>query len=257
MLGKLIKYELRKSVKGILIMWAVVVALALTSGISSRAGHLASVLVYLLSTTFFFVVSVLVILAVAANAVIMFYREMLTAEGYLTHMLPVKPWQHIVSGAAVTFVWLFLSIVIMFASLGLMDLLSGNTGTSFLSSLAEGTGLAEAGIGAGDIILYAAYILTAALAGLLAIYTAILLGGCANKRKGLFVFLALVGIFAADGILCFLLGFGDTVHIVDTEGIFSAYITVASWKETVYQVILIFIFFFSSRDLLSKRINLT
>ena len=257
MSGKLIKYELKTDLKGMLIIWAAAFALALISGISYHANRLAGILVYVFSTALSVLIIILMILVVILNAVIRFYKEMLTTEGYLTHMLPVKPWQHIVSRVLTTFIWLILSAAVVFVSIGVMQLLSGNNIGAFAQDLVQGLNLQSAQANAGNIVMYCVYMLSYAAAFVMAIYTAILIGGCANRRKGLFVFLALIGIFAADWILTSILGFGSTVSLVDADGTFLGYITVATWKETIYQIILMLIFFFSSRDLLAKKVNLT
>ncbi len=111
MTGKLIKYEIRSSIRLIGLIWiallAVSVLLGIVMGIFDRLmqahgaiavlGKLLSVIPPLLYTGIFIAMFVITILLVLLR----FYRGLLGDEGYLMHTLPVKPWQLITAKGVV------------------------------------------------------------------------------------------------------------------------------------------------------------
>ena len=256
MLEKLIKYEIRAAGGTFLIFWAAAVLLAMISGISAHGENLPGILVYLFATIFFMVAFIMIIFLTIVMMINRFYKKMLTTEGYLTHMFPAKPWQHIISNLITSLIWIAASLVVFFGASLLMYLISGSSIGEFMDVLSEAAG-GFSGISAGNIVLYIMYFLADVIMAILLVYAAILIGGCANKHKGLFAFLTFIVLVAVVSILTHLLGLGEIVSIVDAEGAQIGYFTAATWKGVGFQVILLVIFFFVSRDLLAKKVNLT
>ncbi len=111
MTGKLIKYEIRSSIRLIGLIWiallAVSVLLGIVMGIFDRLmqahgaiavlGKLLSVIPPLLYAGIFIAMFVITVLLVLLR----FYKGLLGDEGYLMHTLPVKPWQLITAKGVV------------------------------------------------------------------------------------------------------------------------------------------------------------
>lgn len=131
MLGKLVKYECRSSMKFISLIWLALVVAGAIMGVWIRfidsyfvdgIWVMLEVIPPILYFTLFvatFVISIIIVL-------MRFYKGLLSEEGYLMHTLPVKPWQlitakGIVSGIVVT-VSFFAAILSMFLMGILTDL---------------------------------------------------------------------------------------------------------------------------------------
>lgn len=124
MLKKLFKYEFKSTAKIMLILYAILI---ITTSVGSvvlysldldQAGE--SKLASILSVS----AIVLYILAIFAVLIVMyvylcvhFYRTMYSAQGYLTHTLPVKTLAPFHVKLITSFVWMFLSMALMTASI--------------------------------------------------------------------------------------------------------------------------------------------
>ncbi len=108
MTGKLIKYELRSSMKLMTVVWAALIVCSILFSISTNVlanllrngsyamrvllGMLQGITGLLYGAVFAAMIAVAVIIII-----LRFYRGLLGDEGYLMHTLPVKPWQLITS----------------------------------------------------------------------------------------------------------------------------------------------------------------
>lgn len=127
MTGKLIKYEIRSSMRLIGVIWAALVAAALL--LSMTSGVLASVLpdsftessafglLEFISGFLFVGIFVALIVATVMIVIVRFYRGLLGDEGYLMHTLPVKPWQLITSKGIVSAAVVLVSILVAAVSM--------------------------------------------------------------------------------------------------------------------------------------------
>ncbi len=121
MLNQLIKYEFKATFKNFLLMFAILIFLA---GLSKL---LMLVKIdtpwYHIFTTLFYVVDVILLICVSFGSAIMvvmrIYKNMLKDEGYLTHTLPVKTWQHLFAKGLVGTVWIILTFFVLFISVSL------------------------------------------------------------------------------------------------------------------------------------------
>lgn len=127
MTGKLIKYEIRSSIRIMGVVWAALMAAAILLSVSSKAfdrilpdngglqvtKDLISVVLPLIFMAIFVAVIVITVLIV----VLRFYRGLLGDEGYLMHTLPVKPWQLITSKGLVAAGIVIISSVVAMLSI--------------------------------------------------------------------------------------------------------------------------------------------
>ena len=104
MTGKLIKYEIRSSIKMMAVIWAALIAVSVLfslsinflsdlvidsgNGINTIVG-----IVEIITGIMYFAVFVALVVATVVMIILRFYKGLLGDEGYLMHTLPVKPWQ--------------------------------------------------------------------------------------------------------------------------------------------------------------------
>lgn len=119
MLGKLIKYEFKGTYKLFGLLFGALILLALLSRFCIFVPF--DNFIYDIFTGFItvaYVISVFCItLACTVIVMMRFNRHMYKDEAYLTHTLPVKPWQHIVAKLVTYTVWLIASVIMMLTSL--------------------------------------------------------------------------------------------------------------------------------------------
>lgn len=119
MLGKLIKHEFKATVKifgllfGALLILTVLTRFCVYIPFDNTVFDILNGLL-----TVFYVIGVAGLTMFAVVVVVMrFNRSMLRDEGYLTHTLPVKTWQHLMAKGITYTVWIIASVVMMFVSL--------------------------------------------------------------------------------------------------------------------------------------------
>ena len=124
MLKKLFKYEFKSTAKIMLILYAILIVTTAVGSVVLYSLDLdqsgESELTSILSAS----AIVLYILAIFAVLIVMyvylcvhFYRTMYSAQGYLTHTLPVKALAPFHVKLITSFVWMFLSMTLMIASI--------------------------------------------------------------------------------------------------------------------------------------------
>lgn len=139
MLGKLVKYDMKRQIRLLLAVYLVV---GLTAGFSAifrvvkthfedTTGVLK--VVSGLTTGMAILTAVVMVAGTFIYAVLYFRKNLFKDEGYLMHTLPVKPWQLYVSKLAVGTLYCYLSILVAAAAMclaflyipNLSDLISG------------------------------------------------------------------------------------------------------------------------------------
>lgn len=99
MLKKLIKYDFYAAARIFSVLYGIIVLLSIVAKIVITIipeGIFDTSLLVLLVPTYFFLMIGLVV-AGEIFLIVRFYKNLFTDEGYLTHTLPVKPWQLITS----------------------------------------------------------------------------------------------------------------------------------------------------------------
>lgn len=126
MLGKLFKYEFKNTAKMMLMIYAVLIvttcigtlALRSTLRLDSAGAHpspvitmliVGAIILYVLSLFAFFIVTYVYMC-------IHFYKTMYSAQGYLTHTLPVKQLTTFHVKLATSFVWMFAALLLFIGS---------------------------------------------------------------------------------------------------------------------------------------------
>lgn len=256
MLGKLVRYELKGCGRSILFLWAAAVILAVVSGLSFSQETVAGIFTFIISTVLFIAALIAMFVLVIVIMIRRFYKEMVTTEGYFMHMLPAKPWEHIISNLITALIWTVLSVIVAIGSILLMSALANIYAEFNFSDIMYEIGFGYLSPDAAGVVKYAIFMIFSAVSSIMMIYVSILAGGCANRRKGLWAFLIFIGINIVTSVLGRVLGLGKTVSFTDSSGLLLISYPAADVKDIVFDVILAFIFFFVCRDLLAKKVNL-
>ncbi len=132
MLGKLIKHEWLST-------WKVPTALCIYLGVFTILGCVSFLspmwesdnviieLIAMLSVILYILSLFAITITVFVYFVVRFYRNMYTNEGYLTHSLPVRPWEHIFSKGLIFFIWMVITVIALTASIMLLLLTALST----------------------------------------------------------------------------------------------------------------------------------
>ena len=283
MLGKLMKYDLRSGIRTFALIWIGLAALAAINGLTLRIAFDGDIQSELANFSITVLPMVLLVALYVAMGIFMlvfiinrFYKGLLGDEGYLMFTLPVSVSEHIGSKLLTSMIFQIGSFAVAVLSGGLLlavlapanlreitaavrdmtDYLAGNP-------LPAGTGwlIAE----------FAVHMLIGAAVTILQIYTAISIGHLAKKNRGWIALLAYVGISIAfsiimNGCMSLLLQsdafsnvllnwefcLNDTGWHVQGVGMMASTIGIGIGLELLKGTG----FFFATRAILSKRLNL-
>ena len=276
MLGKLIKYDLRSCLRKFWMVWVGILALAAINGFT--IGHVLNNKSF--TGLWAFILGVLPIillgvLGVAMGVLILvficerFYRGLLGDEGYLMFTLPATTAEHIGSKAIVALILEVISALVAVAA-GFL-LLTVLDATGFFRGFREALGfLRELEYPRGFGLLIAELVVlgvVGTIASTLQIYQAIAIGHLAKKHRAAWSVVAFVGINTALSILSFTglsslerpmewitrmtISFDETGIHGTLNGAAAAFGIVL-----LEQLILGVIFFFGTKWILDKKLNL-
>ena len=283
MLGKLMKYDMRSGFRKFALIWIGLAALGVINGFTVKyvldgenqnqlVNFFLGVLPMMLLVALYVAMGIFVLVFIVER----FYKGLLGDEGYLMFTLPVTTSAHIGSKLLTGMIFAILSTLVAIVSglllmlvlepVGLHETIRTWSGMSAYlrdNPLPAGTGWVMAE--------FAVYTLVAMAAANLQIYTAISIGHLAKKHRGWIALLAYVGISIAfsiimNGCMSLLLQsdafpnvllnwefcLDDTGWHVQGVGMMAAALGVALGLELLKGVG----FFFATRAILSKRLNL-
>lgn len=204
MTGRLIKYEIRSSVKLMAVIWAALIVASLLFSLSGNvlgdtllggensSGLLLSILEFA-TGLMYFTVFIALIVATIVIVIMRFYKGLLGEEGYLMHTLPVKPWHLIMSKGIVAAGVVLISILVALLSI---VILAGISGLSIITDTF--TGLIEGLKNDPKFILVVIEILIVLVMSLLKsiyqIYASLAIGQLAGKHRILLSLGAYIGL---------------------------------------------------------------
>lgn len=283
MLGKLMKYDLRSGIRTFALIWIGLAALAAINGLTLRItfdGDIQSKLARFIITVLPMVLLVALYVAMGIFMLVFiinrFYKGLLGDEGYLMFTLPVSVSEHIGSKLLTSMIFQIGSFAVAVLSGGLLLAVLAPANLREITAAVQDMTDYLAGYplpaGTGWLIAeFAVYMLIGAAVTILQIYTAISIGHLAKKNRGWFALLAYVGISIAFSIImngCMsLLLQSDAFPNVPLNWEF--YLDDAGWHVQgvgmMASALGIYIglallegtgFFFATRAILSKRLNL-
>ena len=214
MTGRLIKYELRSSIKLMGVIWAALIVTSFLFSISinfmgniMRSSSIASTLINLFQgITGMLYIAVFIATAAASVVIIImrFYKGLLSDEGYLMHTLPVKPWQLITAKGVSALIIVCASVIVSILSIMIL------AGTGSFGAIVEFCDLIrEMFREEPKVILVAAEFLGLAILSLLKsiyqIYASLSIGQLVGKHRILLSLGAYVGINIVITVLAVLI----------------------------------------------------
>lgn len=214
MTGRLIKYELRSSIKLMGVIWAALIVTSFLFSISSnfmgnlmRSSSIASTLINLFQgITGMLYIAVFIATAAASVVIIImrFYKGLLGDEGYLMHTLPVKPWQLITAKGVSALIIVCASVIVAMLSILVL------AGTGSFGAIVEFCDLIkELFREEPKVLLVAAEFMALAILSLLKsiyqIYASLSIGQLAGKHRILLSLGAYVGINIVVTVLAVLI----------------------------------------------------
>lgn len=274
MTGKLIKYELRSSIKLMGVIWAALIMTSFLFSISSnfmdnlmRSSSIASTLINLFQgIAGMLYIAVFIAMAAASVVIIImrFYKGLLGDEGYLMHTLPVKPWQLITAKGVSALIIVCASLIVSMLSILVL------AGIGSLGMIVEFCGaVIEMFKQEPKVILVAAECMAVVILSLLKsiyqIYASLSIGQLAEKHRILISLGAYVGINIVITVLAVLImtvigltGFLDgwsTYSLNTVNDILNAGQAVLGFAAAV-TIIQLAVFHVATERILSLRLNL-
>lgn len=271
MLGKLIKYEFKGSGRLLIPLYGLITVLALITrifnGISiyefSTLGQIAmGIVVFVYGLTIMAVMLTTIFLIIQR-----FASTVYGAEGYLTHTLPVKSRDIIISKIISAIVWTILSGIISFISIVIIGYQKGMFGDIFQAIEMLKVEIGAEGV--GQIISIMSSMMMASLLGTIAmimmIYMCISIGQL-FKRKFVGSIMAYLGVSFVVSLITGISGnalgesgffdFMMTMETLNTAqeavAVFNHFILIIS----LFYVIKIVVYYFITNHLMTKKLNL-
>lgn len=270
MFGKLCKYEWKYMMRFFLPMWGILLVLGVINAFSaphwlfsydgSRSSEIAGALLFFALYMAFFAVIIVTMVVVIQR----FYNGLLKDEGYLMFTLPVKSGALINSKLLVSLILIFLTGVV--GVISILTIMIGGIGWSdFWGGIGEA--FRASGISGLEwtmiIVWLIVLILVASAESLYKIYTAMALGHLAKKHRVGWSVAAYLGISFLGSALSNIFLFNADWHsigdilerMMNGMSIPQGIVTMELIVIAFYAVLSV-IFFFVTRYILEKRLNL-
>ena len=234
MTGKLMKYEIKSSMKLMAVIWAALIAASLLFSLSlhvltdiavERPGGGISFAIGIfefITGLMYFAVFVALIVATLVIVIMRFYKGLLGDEGYLMHTLPVKPWQLITSKGIIAALIVMISVLVAFLSI---LVLAGVSGLETIPKMFGALGAIWEEEPRVVLVIVEAIILLVlgVLKSVYQIYAALAIGQLANKHRILLSLGAYIGISMIMSILFLLIvAASDSVGTISWLSVFIA-----------------------------------
>ena len=234
MTGKLMKYEIKSSMKLMAVIWAALIAASLLFSLSlhvltdiavERPGGGISFAIGIfefITGLMYFAVFVALIVATLVIVIMRLYKGLLGDEGYLMHTLPVKPWQLITSKGIIAALIVMISVLVAFLSI---LVLAGVSGLETIPEMFGALGAIWEEEPRMVLVIVEAIILLvlSVLKSVYQIYAALAIGQLANKHRILLSLGAYIGISMIMSILFLLIvAASDSVGTISWLSVFIA-----------------------------------
>ncbi|MDE7157625.1 MAG: hypothetical protein K2O02_06705 [Lachnospiraceae bacterium] len=277
MLGKLIKHEFKATGKSFTLLFGATLALTIFSKIGMHLpfdNFIWRIIVGVAAAACVFCIFAGFIVAFVIM-IYRFYNNMLRDEGYLSHTLPVKTWQHLISKLVTDLVWLLASIAVSLLSLFIIYVMEHGSSmlegfNTFLEVVNEYPRLIAYIAGFCVLLILLFFI------GMLEIFAALALGHMFSKHRVfasvVFYFvlnylLVTIGAIITNGLMLVFPKLSHNLrhmHVqISDVGTFEEYMEVLDGTMlqmfavcAVIQIIIIAICFIMTNYVMSKKLNL-
>ena len=259
------KYEWKATRRIFPLIYLVVLVFAALSGLSVRTSLLRGVEGSVLNNErlmdlFLIVYAILIVALVIITIVVIihrFYQSMLSQEGYLSHTLPVKKWQQIVSKLLMSFIWMVLAMVVIVVSVAILLGLTGEF--SFVLQNLDWKELFQQISVSAEFILIIVLFVVGVVRSILQLYAAMAIGGSANSHKIAYSFLAYIVIAICSNIISVISGIGMLNNMSMTVYEYSTTVPTVSglWVPSIIlNVCISVVLFLITEYFLRKKLNL-
>lgn len=264
MLSKLYKYEFRALFRCFTPIYIGLVGLAIFNRVFFLLDDSINIVrIIQKSCITLYILGIIAMFAIGAVAVVIrFYRNMLSAEGYLTLTLPFKMSQHILCKLICGAVMIILNFICLLVSLFILFIGYGDSLETFIRGALKMLACALDEYGGITLVViaeFAAMAIVALAAALLMTYTAMAIGQQFKSRIGASV-IAYICIYAAlqtvSFVAIFIASRYSGIDSMYSYGNTLAVLSVVLGAVILYQITLSVIYFAVTNRLLSKRLNL-
>lgn len=264
MLSKLYKYEFRALFRCLAPVYIGLIGLAIFNRVFFLLDDRINIVrVMQKSCITLYILGIIAMFAIGAVAVVVrFYRNLLSAEGYLTLTLPFKMSQHILCKLICGAVMIILDFVCLLLSLFILLIGYGDSLETLVKGALEMFVCALDEYGGVTLVVVAEFAVIAIVtlaAALLMTYTAMAIGQQFKNRIGASV-IAYICIYAAlqtvSFVAIFIASRYSGIDSMYNYGNTLAVLSVVLGAVILYQITLSVIYFAVTNRLLSKRLNL-
>lgn len=263
MLGKLLKQELKTQGKTVFVMYGVLAIATLLTIVSYFAGRFAGARIF--SAIFVVVCAIYamtLVVTVVANFISLcfhFYQSMYSAQGYLTHTLPMKSTQILHVKIVAAFAYMCLTGILSIASfVTIAIVVDGQSFASFFQVLVKAfcDTAQELGVSSVWFALFSCCCFSWIFECPAAVFAGSSIGQLSHRSKGAFGIAATVGLYYASQIVS-LIGFfiGSLIYAEK----FGTVHNPAPWAMGAGSLLLIFwvaVYYMICRIIVQKHLNL-
>lgn len=268
MLGKLLKYEFKSTLRLFLPIYAAAIVFALLCRLFISVNTLQNfwdgrlfAIVMMIYVVIILMTSVLTLVLIIQR----FYKNLLKDEGYLSNTLPVSVDTHIWGKAIPAAAWYILSFIVIIASLFIMlstkEILASFTDVSWGSSINTSMDM-PVGLLAFELIVL---MVISVFSSIMTFYAALCIGQLANNHK---ILLSIVAYFCLGIIVSMItiaitsssMFVGDGSYYTGTYAnslnITTGMVTQTLGVTAIIEIVIGVIYYFVARYILSRRLNL-
>ncbi len=267
MVRKLIKYDFSSYLKLLLPVQLILLGIAALNRIVQLFENNSDAYgIFFTSSIVLYIISIWVLLVLTlVVSIVRFYQGMYSSEGYLSHTLPVTPTQHILSKLLTSVLFYLGSFLAIFLSFMIVTL--GEMNVELFKAAGYLIGRLSKDIH-GHIALYAleliAIMIGEVICATLCMYFCISVGQLAKKRKVLAAFGVYFGLYFVSQligtiIIVFLnyINYETTLQIIAWVGEHTVpFVHLLFGGTILLQVILSLAYYFITRYIMSKKLNL-
>ncbi|MGL5514486.1 MAG: hypothetical protein ACRDBM_14800 [Sporomusa sp.] len=272
MLGKLIKYEFKSTMKVFLTLYAATIVFALICRLFFSIPALQTSFNGTLLAIFGFIYGMVIIMTIVLTFILIiqrFYKNLLRDEGYLSHTLPVSVDAHIWGKTIPAAIWSTISIAVIILSLFLMLFTSEEIMRVFrelnFTTIWEFLEINFTGSNGLIVFLVVIWFIITLAQGIFCFYASLCIGQLADHHK---LLLAVVAFFVLGIVTSIIsvsfMGFSSNLFsnlfvgygVSDSLTVTNASIVQEFLPTMIFDLVLTAIYYIITRLILSKKLNL-
>lgn len=218
MLGKLMKYEFRSSGRLFILIYAAILAVAFIGGLVVKGDVRVemSIPFFILCLLYICLIMALIVITIIV-IVTRFYKNLLSQEGYLMHVLPVPAWNHVMSKLITAIVWIALAFAVIILS-GLLFIAGSGSFEAFNEIFQTDMVREVLDQWGSEIVLTVAAMFICFVRIVLQFYVSMAVGASANRHKVAYSFLIFILSVIVLNIITTVTNQTDFIQVTDAQG---------------------------------------